>query len=158
MTKEYILTDEYKELLIELYNANKKIWKIADTTGFPHRKIKGFYKKNNMSLVKRYSFNSKYFEIIDTKQKAYWLGYLYCDGFVGSGKYNNIVLSSIDKNVIGNFTQDLEFTGIIPTSTVIADDKRKSTSFAKSDLYEIRFSDKAMKRDLVERNFIPENS
>lgn len=155
MTKEYILTDKDKELLIELYYADKKFEDIANTTGFPHRKIRSFYNENNMPLVKRYSFNSDYFESIDTKQKAYWLGYLYCDGFVGSGKYNNIVLSSIDKNVIDDFVQDLEFKGIIPTNIVVADDKRKSISFAKSDLYEVRFSNKTMKETLVKRNFIP---
>lgn len=155
MTKEYILTDKDEELLIKLYHANKKFEEIAMITGFPHRKIRSFYNKNNMPLVKRYSLNSNYFEKIDTEQKAYWLGYLYCDGFVGSGKYNNIVLSSIDKNVIEDFIRDLDFKGIIPTNTVIADYKRKSTSFAQSDLYEIRFSDKVMKKSLKERNFIP---
>lgn len=30
----------------------------------------------------RYSFNKNYFDTIDTEEKAYWLGFIWCDGYV----------------------------------------------------------------------------
>ena len=44
-------------------------------------------------MVGNYIVNEDYFETIDTEEKAYILGLLYADGFVGNEKFNNIVLS-----------------------------------------------------------------
>lgn len=30
----------------------------------------------------KYEFNHKYFDIIDNEEKAYWLGFIWCDGYV----------------------------------------------------------------------------
>lgn len=35
---------------------------------------------------RKYTFNYDYFEIIDTEEKAYWLGFLYADGCVGKNR------------------------------------------------------------------------
>lgn len=32
-----------------------------------------------------------FFECIDTEEKAYWLGFLYADGYIIKHNYNNIV-------------------------------------------------------------------
>lgn len=32
--------------------------------------------------MKRYTFNKNIFDIIDTEEKAYWLGFIWCDGYV----------------------------------------------------------------------------
>ena len=108
----YILTKEDEELLLSLYYDNIKLNAMIERTHFPNRKITDFFKRNNLSLVKRYKLNEQYFNIIDTNKKAYWLGYLWTDGFVGKGKYNNIVLSSIDENVIDEFNKDISIVGI----------------------------------------------
>jgi len=42
------------------------------------------------------SFNSNYFDKIDTKEKAYWLGFLYADGYV---KKTNIVLCLSENDI-----------------------------------------------------------
>ena len=40
---------------------------------------------------KKFKVNDDYFEIIDTEEKAYWLGFLYADGCVArKGNYYNI--------------------------------------------------------------------
>lgn len=55
-----------------------------------------------------YKFNEDYFEIINTEQKAYWLGFLYADGYVG--KNNNkvtLALSFRDRNHIELFAKDI---------------------------------------------------
>ena len=32
--------------------------------------------------MSEYNYNEKYFEVIDNEHKAYWLGFLYADGYV----------------------------------------------------------------------------
>lgn len=65
--------------------------------------------------LNRYTLNEDYFEQIDTERKAYWLGYIYADGFVGSSRYNNFVFSQKESDgyVIYQFAQDINFTGKI---------------------------------------------
>ena len=33
---------------------------------------------------RKYYFNNEYFDRIDTEEKAYWLGFLYADGYISS--------------------------------------------------------------------------
>ena len=40
----------------------------------------------------RYKYNRDFFEVIDTPEKAYWLGFLYADGSVSS-KRNDVEIS-----------------------------------------------------------------
>lgn len=155
MTK-HILSTSDKETLLNLYYSDIKFEEMYKITKIPRRQIRSFFKERELELVKRYNFNEKYFKSINTKEKAYWLGYLYCDGFVGEGKYNNIVLSSIDEHVIDKFLNDLEFDNKRSVKIVKElNEKRKSNSFAKSTLYESRFSSHNMKLDLKSRNIFP---
>ncbi len=40
-------------------------------------------KSNKLGLVKsKYTYNSGFFEEIDTEEKAYWLGFIYADGYI----------------------------------------------------------------------------
>lgn len=53
---------------------------IANRLGFTERQIRG--KINNMGLKKIRDFNSDYFHVIDTDLKAYFLGFIFADGWV----------------------------------------------------------------------------
>lgn len=49
-------------------------------------------KINKLGLKKsKYNYNHKYFENIDTEEKAYWLGFIYADGYISRNeeKYMN---------------------------------------------------------------------
>jgi len=45
--------------------------------------------RNNQDKNRKYYCNSDYFETIDTEEKAYWLGFLYADGYISNPKKNN---------------------------------------------------------------------
>lgn len=156
----YILTEKDKKLLIDLYYQNIKFKEMKEITNFPYRKIRDFFKNNNLNLVKRYTLNENYFDSIDNAKQAYWLGYLWTDGFVGSGKYNNIVLSSIDENVVDEFNKDISLVGI-NFKKVHTD---RSNSYGNKTLFESRFSSYKMAENLrhynitanrKETNFLP---
>jgi hypothetical protein len=46
--------------------------------------------------MKKYTKNDEFFKIIDTEEKAYWLGAMYADGCVRNDK--NIFFTSKDKD------------------------------------------------------------
>lgn len=56
-----------------------------------------YLKENNYEIWKqdktsrKYYCNFDFFECIDTEEKAYWLGFLYADGYIIKHNYNNIV-------------------------------------------------------------------
>ncbi len=60
----------------------------------------------------KYHVDETYFETIDTEQKAYWLGFLYADGFV-SGNHFGLSLCCSDEQHLQKFKQAIQFTGPI---------------------------------------------
>lgn len=149
----YHLTTEDERQLVDMYYRNIKFDEMYRITKIPSRKIQSFFKERNMDLVKRYNIDDNYFRKINTPKKAYWLGYFYCDGFVGSGKYNNIVLSSIDKEIIQSFADEIVIDGLeFIYKKHDCNGQRKHNSYGVNDLHELRFSSKTMKKDLYKYN------
>lgn len=77
-----------------------------------------WFKKLNLPLrhnsinSKRYKFDETYFKKIDTQDKAYWLGFIYADGFITSKKKHGnrslgISLSIKDKEHLEKLNQCL---------------------------------------------------
>lgn len=97
--------------------------------------------------MKKYSFNDKYFEVIDNAQKAYWLGFLYADGYIQNDskryKYNIVItLKSTDKILLEQFKKDLNSNHPIKDRIITS---RIKPSYACS----INISSKKMVQDLI---------
>lgn len=84
--------DKAKELFLKGFNYTE----IGKEIGV-NRKQVGFYLKENGYISKsplpqskkpwrKYTFNESFFEVIDSEEKAYWLGLLYADGYVSEKK------------------------------------------------------------------------
>mgnify|MGYP000177523872 CR=1 FL=1 len=63
--------------------------------------------KDNLIRHRKYNLNEKFFEVIDTEEKAYWLGFLYADGCITS-KCVKIELQANDKEHINKFLTAIE--------------------------------------------------
>ena len=59
---------------------------------------------------RKYFFNERFFETIDSQEKAYLLGFLYADGNISNNKYYiNIDLAEYDKEILDMFIKELNY-------------------------------------------------
>ena len=91
---------------------------------------------------RKYNVNDSYFEKIDTEHKAYWLGFIYADGFINTTEdVIGISLSKEDINHLEKFKDDVEFTGPIHNY--------KGKGFIEIDYVRIVIRSKQMKQNLI---------
>ena len=142
------LTKEEKDFIVKTYF--EKTMTIAQMTkhfNLTSRTMPALLKEYNISSKRknRYTLNERYFATIDTERKAYWLGYLYADGFVGDEKHNNIVFlqKNTDGYAVEQFASDINFDGVIRTTKNVG-------GFAGELQKVINFSSKVMADDLRE--------
>lgn len=111
------LTLEEKEKIIKYYydNPNVKVKEIGQHFKLTKRAMGKLFKEFNISSRRknRYTLNEYFFDSIDNELKAYLLGYLFADGFVGDEEYNNIVFSQKkdDMEAVELFKESIEYTG-----------------------------------------------
>ena len=86
------------------------------------------------------------FEIIDTEEKAYWLGFLYADGSVGSKE---------DKIELGLAEKDLKHIEKFRDFMNIAN---KISYREKTKSYRMSFRSAKCKQDLIDKGCIPKKS
>ena len=104
------------EKIIDLY-LNKKLsaYKISSILNISKDKVYYYLKKNNISRRSN-SINSKkffsdeyFFENIDSEEKAYWLGFIYADGFIISSRDAfGLSLSVKDESHIEKFLKSIK--------------------------------------------------
>ena len=90
--KEYVETALY----------DRSIVKIAKKYGINKKTLSKYLKEQHVDIVangNRTEFNRDFFDIIDTEEKAYRLGFMYADGYICANSYAvglNISLKDID--------------------------------------------------------------
>ena len=106
--KEYILNVYYQFKDVPVAELRIKL-------GISQRAMLSVMKEYNIQSKRknRYTVNEHFFDKIDNEKKAYILGYIYADGYVGDEKTNNIVISSKDLQILKNIAEAMEFTGEI---------------------------------------------
>jgi hypothetical protein len=79
--------EEYKNT--PLYD--KSIAKISSKYGINKKTLSKYLKEKNIEIVanaNKSEFNRDFFDNIDTEEKAYWLGFMYADGYIGATEYS----------------------------------------------------------------------
>ena len=148
MKKNKQYYEDNKPKAYKLFEEGKNIKEIASILNID-RHIIGKYIRFKGYVYSKYnkcSINSNIFNIIDTEEKAYWLGFLYADGNI-SIKENRIELSlsEKDKEHLEKFKTFLSYKGNIYF-------KQKTKS------YRILFRDSQIHKDLIKLGCIPRKS
>ena len=70
--------------------------------------LKKFLKENNIELKKKYTLNENIFNIIDSEEKAYWMGFIWCDGYNGIRHRNKNKTYEFKLSIMSEDYQHLE--------------------------------------------------
>lgn len=131
MSIKRIFTDEEKEIMISMYKVGETYAEISKVIHIKPQKVSTYLKtlgyktrpKNTLKnceylrASRKYQLNENFFESIDSQEKAYWLGFLYADGYVSkrNGKLSEskggsieLTLKKEDTYHIANFLCDIE--------------------------------------------------
>lgn len=151
--------EKLEDLIISKYNEGVSPYKMVKTIPELYNKRpsviygvlkrKGIKSHNEYPLTEEqrlqrrtYNVNDDYFNIIDNEHKAYWLGFIYADGYIKSTKDEiGISLSINDKSHLEKFKNDIGFTGSI--HDYIGKGYNEQTKYSR-----ILFTSKQMKSDL----------
>lgn len=152
ISKEF--TEDYKNSIIKLYNSGispKEISKILNL------KVSRIYKylksisilKDKRSANKIHYCNSSYFKIIDSSDKAYFLGLLFADG-CNTKIGLTISLAEKDKYILEKLRENLEFTGNLIL--------RKARKINYSNQFCLQIFNKDLSNNLSDLGCIPRKS
>lgn len=128
---------------------------IAIKLGFTEKQIKG--KINHMGLTKLKKFNKDYFKEIKTSNQAYWLGFIYADGYLVANKTNRnyelgIELQKDDVKLLQDFNKEL---GNVHKITFKHSHKQFNGYEYETDSCLIRIYSKEIVCDLINHNIHP---
>ncbi|MDY4819492.1 MAG: LAGLIDADG family homing endonuclease [Bacilli bacterium] len=150
-----IFNNEQKEYMAANY-LTMRYREIADYLGFTERQVKGWINNNCDRKIR--TFNSDYFANITQPNQAYWLGFIYADGWVcnNSARSNyelGIELCKTDKQQLIDFNNELGGVHIIKEEhheKIICDNPNLSIT----DSVIIRVYSKQIVQDLVRHNIL----
>jgi DNA-binding transcriptional regulator WhiA len=105
--------------MYDFYLQGNSMQKVGEKYGFGRRTIEANFKKHGLQSrsnkinSRKYSINHDFFENIDNERNAYWLGFMYADGFLSNPEGSKKVGMSLaieDKHHIEKFARDIEST------------------------------------------------
>jgi len=127
MAKRY--DKEIEEKIVDAYNSGLSAYKIVEAIPELYGKrpsvIYGVLKRLGIQVrrptivtdeqkIKRRKFHVQddFFSVINTEEKAYWLGFIYADGYIKTNAdVIGISLAEADINHLETFKQSIKFTG-----------------------------------------------
>ena len=80
--------------------------KISISTLQSHLKKRDLSRSNKYNS-RKYSLKESFFSKINSESKAYWLGFLYADGYVSQGKNIGITIANSDRKHLEKFNKSI---------------------------------------------------
>lgn len=148
---------QWIEQAIILYKQGMPYYKIAQQLNIGRKTVSRYLRelgfKSNEKYVRNinvnklrkfdYSIADNIFENIDTEEKAYWLGFLYADGYIDNSK--NVISLSLKESDKSHVEKFRHFCGLDEKKLHT---KTKTTNNGISVNYEFSFSSKKTVEDL----------
>ena len=147
-------TEEQENKIVELYNNGFSLTKICKLFDIKApQTIRNLLKRKGIKIIgfrHAYPVNEEYFSVIDSAEKAYWLGMLYADGSVTSK--NQLWLGLKDKEHIEKFKNSI---GAFNHKIGVTIDNRYDEPKIQ---YHISIKSKKLCDDLIEKGCIKNKS
>jgi len=118
------LSLEIQNQIVEAYKNNISLREIEKQSGASRATVSKFLEEKGIKTTKgnhyrKYFHNVDFFETIDTEEKAYWLGFMYADGYIvnNENRYGEdgfgITLAKDSEDSIQKFKQSINATNPI---------------------------------------------
>lgn len=148
-------TDEQVAYIIDKYlNENYTLKQLGREFECNYGTIRNLLNKHNIQSKgnkQGYPRNEYYFNVIDSINKAYWLGFLYADSCIHSNNYE-ISINITDKEHIEKFKLAI---GAINHKIIETNDKRWKNA---KTLYQFTIKDKQLHTDLIKWGCVPQKT
>lgn len=146
-------SEDQMKYIISEYKKGKTLSALGREFGVSYSTIRNLLKRKGIKTKEnKHNFprDEFYFSNIDSKEKAYWLGFLYADGYVHSNS-NEISITSKDRDHLEKFRKAIKSNNKIGESI----DKRFSSM---PKIYHFSIRDKQLKSDLIKWGCVPNKS
>lgn len=140
----------------EMYLNGISLTQIAEKLKLSAVRLSKWLKKNGVEIRENrtYTCNESYFEVINTEEKAYWLGFLYADGCVcRSGKVQHLEVT-LQENDIEHLKKFLKSIG----SNTPTHKKVIKLNDKKYKAYRVNIGSARMCQDLIKIGCTPRKS
>ena len=100
-----------EQKIVEMYSKRRSLTKIRQETGYTVDKIKSFLKEEKLwtgHSHRQFYLDEFFFDVIDTEEKAYWLGFIYADGYLALPQTIGIELKDTDHTHLEKFRASLD--------------------------------------------------
>ena len=146
-------SEDQMKYIIGEYKKGKTLSALGREFGVSYSTIRNLLKRKGIKTEgNKHNFprDEFYFNNIDSKEKAYWLGFLYADGCVHSNS-NEISITSKDRDHLEKFRKAIKSNNKIGESI-----DRSFSSLPK--IYHFSIKDKQLKSDLIKWGCVPNKS
>lgn len=146
-------SEDQMKYIISEYKKGKTLSALGREFGVSYSTIRNLLKRKGIKTEgNKHNFprDEFYFSNIDSKEKAYWLGFLYADGCVHSNS-NEISITLKDRDHLEKFRKAIKSNNKIGESI----DKRFSSM---PKIYHFSIKDKQLKSDLIKWGCLPNKS
>lgn len=104
-----------EDLVYDFFTLKESLTSLSKKYGVRRQTLSNILKRSGYEVVNRQNatkFNQHVFDVIDTEEKAYWLGFIFADGYVSSTNYTfELSLSIKDKKHLEKFNSFMEYNG-----------------------------------------------
>ena len=140
------LTDEQKLEIVEKYKNRISARQLGCIYGITEGSVRSILKVRKIPPhgIRKYCFNESFFNVIDTEEKAYWLGFIYADGNVHHSTLS-IKLAAKDLGHLEKFRCAIQSTHLLEKAT-------------DRDAYRIRINSVSLAKSLASVGVTPAKS
>jgi hypothetical protein len=143
---------------LELYKQGKSLSQISKEVGINRLTITKFVKESGYEVsnpARKHRYNDDYFEVINTEDKAYWLGFIYADGCINDrGKNKNLEIG-LKKSDRGHL---VKFVNAIGGVSDLISDKRVKLNGEEFESSRVVVCCTKMCNDLINHGATPRKS
>nr|DAV25237.1 MAG TPA: endonuclease [Caudoviricetes sp.] len=145
-----------KEIIESYLNKGLTFKEIATELDVNYKTLLRYTKKYELKSgvgtqgARKHKFNEKFFEVIDSEEKAYWLGFIAADGCV----YQNANAWRLQINLKGSDKNHLDKLQLAIGSTYKIAEKK----IGKSDICQLKINSKILCDDLIKLGIIERKS